>query len=82
MRTCALRLAGVMGVKEKRHLPRIVDSFPVLKFKYGPSDLKVQFVSIQNVCQAHIKALTKLWESPNVLGELQFINLSIILGLT
>lgn len=66
MRTCALRLNGVMGAKEKRHLPRIVDSLKFLKFRYGHA--KVQFSSIENVCQGHVKAMEKLAEKPEVLG--------------
>jgi nucleoside-diphosphate-sugar epimerase len=57
----------VIGVKEKRHLPRIVASLPVLKFLYAPH-IKVQFVSISNVCQAHSKAMSKLWEAPEIVG--------------
>lgn len=58
--TCALRLGGVMGVGETRHIPRIVATLPWLKFRYG--EAKVQFVSRENVVQAHVKALERLSE--------------------
>lgn len=56
LRTTALRLAGVMGVKEKRHLPRIINNLWLLKFTYGSRSSLVQFISIDNVVQAHVKA--------------------------
>jgi nucleoside-diphosphate-sugar epimerase len=75
LRTCALRLAGVMGLKEKRHLPRIVDSLWMLKFTYGKRDSLVQFVSIENVVQAHVKAAFGLLQKPTeVGGEAFFIS--------
>lgn len=71
--TCSLRLAGVMGVGETRHLPRIVASLPFLKFRYG--NAKVQFVGIKNAVQAHVKALEKLHDDPDVVGgEAYFIS--------
>ena len=72
LRTCALRLAGVMGVKEKRHLPRIVNNLWMLKFTYGRRDSLVQFVLLQNVVQAHVKAALGLLNNPNRVGGQAF----------
>jgi nucleoside-diphosphate-sugar epimerase len=69
LRTCSLRLAGLIGLKEKRHLPRIVDSLPAFskfKFKYGEG--LAQFVSIENAVQAHVKALAGIISKPEVIG--------------
>jgi len=69
LRTCALRLAGLMGVKEKRHLPRIVEMLPMMKFTYGyDNGGYVQFVSLANAVQAHVKACEGLLSSPEVVG--------------
>lgn len=75
LRTCSLRLAGVIGVKEKRHLPRIMSLWPMFQFRFGYGESLAQFVGIQNVVQAHVKAATALLEKPNVLGgEAYFIS--------
>lgn len=69
LRTCALRLAGVMGLGEKRHLPRIVDYFDFMFFKYGYGKNSLQqFATIGNVVQAHVKAAEHLLTHPNRLG--------------
>lgn len=69
LRTCALRLAGVMGLGEKRHLPRIVGYFKFMFFKYGYEDNTLQqFVTLRNVVQAHVKAAESLIKHPDVLG--------------
>ncbi|CAG7832827.1 unnamed protein product [Allacma fusca] len=72
LRTCALRLSGVMGLKEKRHLPRIVDNLWMLKFTYGKRDSLVQFVTIENVVQAHVKAALGLMNNPDRIGGQAF----------
>ncbi|ODN00943.1 Short-chain dehydrogenase/reductase family 42E member 1, partial [Orchesella cincta] len=64
LRTCALRLAGVMGLGETRHLPRIVKSLDLMKFRYGYGDSLVQFVTLKNVVQAHVKAAERLLSIP------------------
>jgi len=68
LRTCALRLAGVMGLGETRHLPRIVKSLDLMKFRYGYGDSLVQFVTLKNVVQAHVKAAERLLSHPDSLG--------------
>jgi len=75
LRTCALRLAGVMGLGETRHLPRIVKSLDLMKFRYGYGDSLVQFVTLKNVVQAHVKAAERLLSHPDFLGgEAYFIS--------
>ncbi|XP_055331346.1 short-chain dehydrogenase/reductase family 42E member 1-like isoform X2 [Paramacrobiotus metropolitanus] len=60
LRTCCLRLAGIYGPGEERHLPRIVDYLERgwIKFLYG--EAIVDFVHIDNVVQAHTKAAEAL----------------------
>lgn len=70
LRTSALRLAGVMGLKEKRHMPRIVDSLWVLCFRYG--NATVDFVSLENAVQAHVKVVERFGgteDGPSILGN-------------
>ncbi|XP_042864501.1 short-chain dehydrogenase/reductase family 42E member 1-like [Penaeus japonicus] len=62
LRTCSLRLNGVMGLGERRHSRRVIDAFrsSLLIFTYGRKDAIVDFVGIQNVVQAHVKAMMSL----------------------
>lgn len=68
LRTCALRLAGVMGLGEKRHLPRIVDYFKFMLFHYGYGESLQQFVTLKNVVQAHVKSAEHLLLYPERIG--------------
>lgn len=62
LRTCSLRLNGVMGLGERRHSRRVIEAFRsgLLIFTYGRKDAIVDFVGIQNVVQAHVKAMVAL----------------------
>jgi len=68
LRTCALRLAGVFGPKERRHLPRITRLWPLFIFRFGYGHNLVQFSGIENVVQAHVKASMALLAKPEVVG--------------
>lgn len=74
LHTCALRLAGVFGLGEKRHLPRIVGTLGLARFKYGSTsapgggDTLQQFCTLRNVVQAHVKAAEQLLATPERLG--------------
>ncbi|MCL4154044.1 UNVERIFIED_CONTAM: hypothetical protein GTU68_045094 [Idotea baltica] len=60
-RTCALRPNGIVGLGEQRHCRRVLSALRsgLLRFTYGRNSV-VDFVGIQNVVQAHIKALFQL----------------------
>jgi nucleoside-diphosphate-sugar epimerase len=77
MRTCSLRLAGVMGPMEERHLPRIVDNIDKRRLVINYMDeggAVVDFVGIQNVVQAHVRAALKLLDDPSEVGGAYFIS--------
>lgn len=62
LKTCALRLAGVYGPGEQRHLPRIVGLIKQGLFcmVYGDPDSLVEFLHIDNLVQAHVKGAEAL----------------------
>ncbi|XP_019850393.1 PREDICTED: short-chain dehydrogenase/reductase family 42E member 1-like [Amphimedon queenslandica] len=62
LRTCALRCAGIYGEGEQRHLPRIVDYLEkgLVLFTFGDKDVKTDFLHVDNLVQAHIKAAAAL----------------------
>lgn len=62
LKTCALRLAGLVGPKEQRHIMRIVAILKkgLVKIKYGDRNNHVDFVGLQNAVQAHVKAANAL----------------------
>jgi len=68
LRTCSLRLAGVIGPKERRHLPRITNLWPMFRFRFGYGESLVQFSGIGNIVQAHVKAAAALLAKPEVVG--------------
>ena len=75
LRTVALRLNGVFGPGETRHLPRIVKNIPYMRFQYGYNDTLVQFCTIQNVVQAHVKASEALCvKNTKIGGQAYFIS--------
>lgn len=78
MRTCALRLAGVYGPGEQRHLPRIVGYIEggLFCMTYGAKDSLVEFLHVDNLVQAHIKAGEKLEEKSGATaaGQAYFIS--------
>lgn len=78
LKTCVLRMAGIFGPGEERHLPRIMNlaRYGGTCIKYGSADNKVDFVSIQNATQAHVKAaycLLKTEKQTNA-GQAYFIS--------
>nr|XP_022317696.1 short-chain dehydrogenase/reductase family 42E member 1-like isoform X2 [Crassostrea virginica] len=63
LHTCALRLGGVYGVGELRHIPRVVNMAEtgVMQATFGTTSL-TDFLHVDNMVEAHIlaaKALTK-----------------------
>uniref|UniRef100_A0A1I8IRF9 3Beta_HSD domain-containing protein n=1 Tax=Macrostomum lignano TaxID=282301 RepID=A0A1I8IRF9_9PLAT len=60
--TCALRLAGVYGPGEQRHLPRAVGFMAVGAFRvrWGLRQADVDFLHIDNLVQGHVKAADRL----------------------
>ncbi|GFR84328.1 short-chain dehydrogenase/reductase family 42E member 1-like [Elysia marginata] len=62
LRVCVLRLAGVYGPGEMRHIPRIVSYLEqgLVKITYGSRDSKVDFLHVDNLAQAHALAAEAL----------------------
>lgn len=63
LQTCALRLAGVIGRGESRHLPRVLDAIRkgLVRFNYHDKHGGlVDFIGIDNVVQGHVKAALRL----------------------
>ncbi|MPC43711.1 Short-chain dehydrogenase/reductase family 42E member 1 [Portunus trituberculatus] len=62
LRTCALRMNGVMGLGEKKHTQRVMNAIRsgLLILAYGRKEGLVDFIGIQNVVQGHVKALMAL----------------------
>ncbi|XP_050709430.1 short-chain dehydrogenase/reductase family 42E member 1-like isoform X2 [Eriocheir sinensis] len=62
LRTCSLRMNGVMGLGEKQHSPRIISAMRsgLLVFAFGRRDGLTDFIGIQNAVQAHLKAMKAL----------------------
>ncbi|CAH1795070.1 unnamed protein product [Owenia fusiformis] len=58
LHTCALRLAGVYGPGEQRHLPRIMNYIERGYFSmiYGADKTLVDFLHVDNLVQAHVLA--------------------------
>jgi len=78
LRTCALRLAGIYGPGEQRHLPRIVSYIRrgLFSFTYGSKNSLVDFVHVDNVIQAHFLAAHGLTEVKKYIaaGKAYFIS--------
>lgn len=78
LRTCALRLAGVMGLGERRHSRRVIDALSSgFLCTYGRKENLVDFIGIQNVVQAHVKAMMALLKGESTspcAGEAFFIS--------
>ncbi|XP_064647554.1 short-chain dehydrogenase/reductase family 42E member 1-like [Lineus longissimus] len=75
--TCALRLAGVYGPAEQRHLPRIVSYLErgLMAFSYG-SDPITDYLHIDNLVQVEILAGEALSEKKDrvAAGQTYFIS--------
>ncbi|GAU97375.1 hypothetical protein RvY_08686 [Ramazzottius varieornatus] len=76
LRSCSLRLPGIYGPGEQRHLPRIVKYLEKgwVSFRYGQGI--VDFVHIDNVVEAHVLAGRALGPDKNCIagGKSYFIN--------
>ncbi|OQV17949.1 Short-chain dehydrogenase/reductase family 42E member 1 [Hypsibius exemplaris] len=76
LRTCSLRLPGIYGPGEQRHLPRIVKYLEKgwVCFRYGEGI--VDFVHIDNVVEAHVLAGYALGPEKEHIaaGQAYFIN--------
>ncbi|XP_078318967.1 short-chain dehydrogenase/reductase family 42E member 1-like [Crassostrea virginica] len=77
LHTCALRLAGVYGVGELRHIPRTVTTVQsgAMKALFGKDSLQ-DFLHVDNLVQAHILAGQALLESRKSVaaGQAYFIS--------
>lgn len=64
--TCSIRPAGIYGEGEERHIPRIVNLLynHVFFFTVGPKNSLVEFVHIENLVSAHIRAAERLMKIP------------------
>ncbi|XP_046567960.1 short-chain dehydrogenase/reductase family 42E member 1-like [Haliotis rubra] len=75
--TCALRLAGVYGPGEQRHIPRIVSYLEqgLVAVTYGAKDSLVDFLHVDNLVQAHMLAGRGLSENKGHIaaGQAYFI---------
>ncbi|KAL8586859.1 hypothetical protein ACOMHN_052735 [Nucella lapillus] len=62
LRCCALRLAGVYGPGEQRHIPRIVSYLEqgLVEVTYGSRDSLVDFLHVDNLVQGHALAARAL----------------------
>ena len=80
LQTCALRLAGVIGPGESRHLPRVVKAIRNGWVRFNYFDQHgglVDFISLENVVQGHVRGALKLIESdpsPSIAGEAFFLS--------
>ncbi|KAI0210714.1 Short-chain dehydrogenase/reductase family 42E member 1 [Lamellibrachia satsuma] len=77
LQTCALRLAGVYGPGEERHLPRVVHYVQQGWFgcTYGEEDSLVDFLHVDNVVEAHVLSGETLAKSGNsAAGQAYFIS--------
>ena len=64
-------MAGVIGAGEKRHLPRVVRAIEqnLIRFDYHDKHGGlVDFVGLENVVQAHVKAALKITERDSPIG--------------
>ncbi|XP_062605705.1 short-chain dehydrogenase/reductase family 42E member 1-like isoform X1 [Saccostrea cucullata] len=77
LRTCALRLGGVYGVGEQRHIPRVVNMAQtgVIQALFGTDSL-TDFLHVDNMVQAHILAAKALTEEKGYIaaGQAYFIS--------
>ncbi|KAF6028061.1 SDR42E1 [Bugula neritina] len=74
--TCVLRLAGIYGPRERRHIPRVVKAMKqgMFLFTYGDNPI-VEFVHVENVVQALVQAQYSLTHSNSVAaGKAYFIS--------
>ncbi|XP_067928962.1 short-chain dehydrogenase/reductase family 42E member 1-like [Watersipora subatra] len=76
LRTCVLRLPGIYGYKERRHLPRVAALMKqgLFKVKYGKNPI-VEFINVCNVTECLLLATRDLLQSQSLAaGEAYFIS--------
>ena len=78
-RTVALRLNGIFGPGEMRHIPRIINNIKsgIVSLGYCKDEHGgiTDFINIHNVVQGHIKAALKLCEpDPKIGGNAYFLS--------
>ena len=66
LRTCSIRPAGIYGEGEERHIPRIVDMLykGLFFFTVGSKDTLVEFIYVDNLVSAHIRAAERIMKIP------------------
>ena len=64
--TCSIRPAGIYGEEEERHLPRIVEAIRnhVFSFTIGVPESRVEFVHVDHLIAAHVRAIERLMDLP------------------
>jgi len=62
LRTCVVRPAAIWGPGEQRHMPRVVSYVErgLFRFLFGSKRARMDFVHVNNLVQAHIKAADAL----------------------
>lgn len=78
MYTCTIRPNGIYGENEKKHLPRIADKIEqgVTIFKFGVGNIYLDWVHVDNLVQAHVKAGEKLSEKYDRIAAGKAYNIS------
>lgn len=78
LRCCALRLAGVYGPGEQRHIPRIVSYLEqgLVVMTYGSRDSLVDFLHVDNLVQGHMQAAMGLSQEKHYVaaGQAYFLS--------
>jgi len=64
LKTSAIRPAAIYGVNEQRHLPRIVKHMDTGLFAFRIGRATVDWVEIENLIQAFLLMIDKLYECP------------------
>eukprot|EP00124_Ichthyophonus_hoferi_P004092 Ihof_evm1s411 gene=Ihof_evmTU1s411 len=76
LRTCALRIAGLYGDGEERHLPRIVSNLRagLFRFVIGSESNKCEFIYVDNAVHAHLLAFLALGPKGPATGKPYFVS--------
>lgn len=67
LRTVSLRMAGIYGVGERRHFPRIIRlvKLGAVQMTIGGLEARQEWVSIANAAYAHVLAAARLLDCPS-----------------
>jgi nucleoside-diphosphate-sugar epimerase len=70
VKAVALRMAGIYGVGERRHFPRIMRlvRWGAVKMTVGGLECRQEWVSVANVAYAHLLAAWRLLTAPDVVA--------------